>query len=104
MLTLRDLYVIVRNLPDDNALTRSQLSAEERAWGYGTREAALIEFTAQTADGVRGLLWQNSKDGAKGINAPKLTRRPADQAQAKALTRAEIDDFDRWYAQRFDRN
>lgn len=55
-------------------------------------------------DGINVLIWQRSKDGAKGRNKPEsifkklmgLDKKQNDDLMSFATT----DDFDRWYAQK----
>lgn len=59
---------------------------------------------ALVLDGINILIWQRSKDGAKGRNKPesifkklmRLDKKQNDDLMSFATT----DDFDRWYAQK----
>jgi len=63
-----------------------------------------VQLAALTVDGVQARVWQQSKDGEKGTNAPKSVYDQLVQPRVSAPTRDELDDFDRWYAARFNRN
>lgn len=55
-------------------------------------------------DGINVLIWQRSKDGAKGRNKPEsifkklmgLDKKPKDEL----MSFDTVEDFDRWYAQK----
>ncbi len=55
-------------------------------------------------DGINILIWQRSKDGAKGRNKPESMFKKLmglDKKQKDELMSfASADDFDRWYAQK----
>lgn len=98
-LTWRDLYVIVRNLPDDNAIHRSLLSEEQRRWGMADATGVVTQLLALAVEGINDLIWQGSEDGHKNRNRPRRLPRPG--VTPDTPTRDELDEYDTWYAQRF---
>lgn len=69
-LSWRDLWVIVRNLPQSSALHRSVNGVEESVW-------TLTDYLlADIADTAAWLAWTKTKDAEKGRNRPKPRPRP----------------------------
>lgn len=70
--TWADLLAIVKDNPEDSALTRSVNGTppEDRAW---TLDRMLM---ADMADTLRLLMWAKTEDGQKGRNQPERIPRP----------------------------
>lgn len=76
-MTWRDLWVIVRNLPQSSALHRSVNGVEESTW-------TLTDYLlADIHDTVAWLAWTKTKDAEKGRNRPKPRPRPGVVDEAK---------------------
>jgi hypothetical protein len=68
-LTWRDLFVIVRQLPESSALARA-IAGPDGEWGLQE------QLLAGVLDKVRVLVWQNTADGHKGLRQPPPIPRP----------------------------
>lgn len=88
-------------MPDDNAVTRAQGVDEERLWGIGTPRGLSNQLLVRLIHAVDVLAWQNTKDGQTGRNAPEAIQIPGVDKTSRAPTPDEVDEFDRWYAARF---
>ena len=91
----------MRNMPDENAVARSQTPDEERMWGTHTALGVSNQLLVRLIQAVDILAWQNTKDGQAGRNAPEPIPIPGVDKVSRAPTRDEVDEFDRWYATRF---
>lgn len=93
MLSWRDLWVIVRNLPRSSALHRSVNGEEESMW-------TLTDYLlADIADTQAWLAWTKTKDAEKGRNRPKPRPRPGLVDESKKQIGSgslEIEDMKRW--------
>lgn len=76
-LTWRDLWVIVRNLPQSSALHKSIHGLEESLWTISDY------LLAQIADTQAWLAWTKTKDGEKGRNQPRPIPRPGVEDESK---------------------
>lgn len=87
VLSWRDLYVVVRNLPMSSALARSMSGAEAQ---WGVTEYLL----AQVVDALNGANWQ--RGGGKG-QKPKPTPRPGAKAKVLGSKPIPMSEFDQWW-------
>lgn len=94
--TWHDLWVIARNLPRESALVR-EVEGEDHPWGY------LEQLSAAAVDALNILIWQQTKDGAKGKNQPKPIPRPGieqpKQYGKEAISMDEMADWLGWERQ-----
>ena len=77
------------------AALAAQLPVESRCYKFDHPEAVwtTVEYMlAEIAYEIAVLVWQNSKDGAKGINRPKRPVTPAKHAELERM--AAATDFD----------
>jgi hypothetical protein len=95
-LTWRDLWVIVRHLPQSSALHQAIHGVDESLWTIGDY------LLAQIADTQAWLAWTKTKDGEKGRNQPKPIVRPGvvddskKQVGSGALPASEMLDWLGW--------
>lgn len=81
-LTWADLLAIVKDNPEDSALTRSVngTTPEQRMW---TMDRLLL---AEAVDTLRLLMWAKTEDGQKGRNRPpKIPRPGVDDRDVEAI-------------------
>lgn len=92
-LSWRDLWVIVRNLGPDSALSRAMFP-DLSAWVAGRSSADLL---AVIADLLAAGNWQ--RQGKKGAAKPKRIKRPGAKSEDKKYGSAPIPirDFDDWW-------
>jgi len=92
----RDLYVIIRHLPQDSAMHRRlQVIDEDSIW---TPE---MMVTAEVVDLVAYLVWFQTKDGQAGRNRPKPLPRPGHRPKKEdyaALPPSEMLEWLGWTA------
>lgn len=72
-------------LPKESRVARAQ--SPELEWGDSDYLLSRIE------EGIRTLVWQQTKDGQKGRNVPKPNPTPADRARIKRKLDATDVDF-----------
>lgn len=82
--SLNHAAVLAAQLPTESRCYKSE--HPEAVWTVGDY------LLADVAYGLQVLAWQNSKDGAKGINRPKRPMTPARRAEMER--KAAATDFD----------
>ena len=75
--------ILVSQLPSTSRLVRAIYPDAE--WTQDTWLLASMEY------GIRTLIWQQTKDGYKGVNAPKPPKTPSE----REFERHRLDDFDK---------
>lgn len=79
---------LAAQLPLESRVVRAE--APEAAWGDADEMLRRIEHS------LRVLAWQQTKDGAKGRNAPRPLPSPVEQARVRRkVERTDVDEINR---------